>query len=147
MQINHNGVQKNMQDLLEDVVAIDDIGEIINKAHLVLEDLTNEYLGKDPEHFEQSEFRALIAHGYTRAQRRAHICIDYICQAAEKLQELSRTNIFLQEELKEAKLKKEARMLELKATIVNLNKEEIRQVKEYAEMLKAQSEGVCNEKK
>lgn len=147
MEIKNTVIQKDMQDLLEDIVAIDDIGEIINKAHLMLEDLTNEYLGKDPEHFEQSEFRALIAHGYTRAQRRAHICIDYICQAAEKLQELSKANIFLQEELKKEKLKKEGRMLELKSTIVNLNKEEIKQVKEYVEMLKAQSEGVCNEKK
>ncbi len=145
MEIKNTVIQKDMQDLLGDIEQIDDIGELINKAHLMLEDLTNEYLGKDPEQFEQNEFRALIAHGYTRAQRRAHICIDYICQAAEKLQELSRTNIFLQEELKKEGQKKEGQMLELKATIVNLNKEELKQVKEYADMLKARSEGVCNE--
>ncbi len=145
MEIKNTVIQKDMQDLLGDIEQIDDIGELINKAHLMLEDLTNEYLGKDPERFEQNEFRALIAHGYTRAQRRAHICIDYICQAAEKLQELSRTNIFLQEELKKEGQKKEGQMLELKATIVNLNKEELMQVKEYTDMLKARSEGVCNE--
>ena len=99
MEIKNTVIQKDMRDLLEDIEQIDNIGEIINKAHLLLEDLTNEYLGKDPECFEQSEFRALIAYGYTRAQRRAHICMDYICQAAQKLQELSNVALFLQEEL------------------------------------------------
>lgn len=143
MEIKNTVIQKDMHDLLEDIEQIDDIGEIINKAHLMLEDLTNEYLGKDPERFEQSEFRALIAHGYTRAQRRAHICIDYICQAAKKLQELSNGTLFLQEEL----AKENEKIIKLKNAIAGLTDDECKQAIEYAEMLKAQSKGVCNEKK
>ncbi len=143
MEIKNTVIQKDMQDLLKDIVAIDDIGEIINKVHLILEDIINDYLGQDPECFKESDFRALLAYGYTKAQRRAHICIDYVCQAAEKLQELSKTNAFLHEELK----KKEEQMIKLKTAIADLTEEECKQLKEYVEMLKAHSEGVCNEKR
>lgn len=142
MKINYNGVQKDTQDLLSDLEQVDDIGELINKAHLMLEDLTNEYLGKSPECFKESDFRALLAHGYTKAQRRAHICIDYICQAAEKLQDLSKTTFFMHEELN----KEKKRMLKLKTAITDLTEENQKKVKEYVEML-AHSEGVCNEKR
>lgn len=141
MEIKSTVIQKDKQDLLEDLEQIDDIGELINKAHLMLEDLTNEYLGKCPECFNESDFRALLAHGYTKAQRRAHICIDYICQAAEKLQDLSKTTFFLHEELK----KEGKRMLKLKTAISDLTEENQKKVKEYVEML-AHSEGVRNEK-
>lgn len=143
MEIKNTVIQKDMQDLLADIEQIDDIGELVNKAHLVLEDLTNEYLGKSPECFKESDFRSLLAHGYIRAQRRAHICLDYICQAVKKLQELSDGTLLVQEEL----AKKNEQILKLKSAIAGLTDDERRQVKEYAEMLKAHSEGVCNEKR
>lgn len=143
MEIKNTVIQKDMQDLLADIEQIDDIGELINKAHLMLEDLTNDYLGKNPECFKESDFRALLAHGYTKAQRRVHICIDYVCQAAKKLQELSSGALFLQEEL----AKENERIIKLKGAVADLTDDECKQVKEYAEMLKVHSEGVCNEKR
>lgn len=138
MEIKNTVIQKDMQDLLADIEQIDDIGELINKAHLVICDLINEYLGKNPDSFSESDFSSLIVYGYNKAQTRANICLDYICQAAKKLQELSNGTLFLKEEL----AKENERMLKLKSAIADLTDEECVQAIEYAKMLK----GARNEK-
>lgn len=83
-----NTVDKNRgSDLLKLLDSINEIGILVNKSHAVLDDL-NIFLEKDPDCYSESDFSALLVGGYEKAQLKGAICTDYICQAAQKLQEL-----------------------------------------------------------
>ncbi len=131
MENKRTTTQKDIEELVRNADAIDEICTLICKAQTMMGTLTD-YLGKNPDCFSKKDFSALLVSGYNGAQIKADICLDYICTASSKIQELYNEYCFELDELRNYRVK----AAEFKSAILNLNDDELKQVKEYIGTLK-----------
>ena len=136
MEIKNATIQMEISDILDEIEQVDDIGEVINKIHLMICDLFDGYLGTDPKLYSKSDFSALLVSGYERAQRRAGICLDYVYLAAKKLQDLSEGYHLVRNELHKELAGKDKEKTALEIAVTGLNKDDCLKVLEYTKTLK-----------